>query len=769
MSKKCIIICFFCFITVGAIFSQNQITISGVVREKSTKEVIVNATIKVSDDVSVSNERGFFSVKTSAKQQHILISYVGFEPFKAVMDAVRDTMLMIELEEGIELGEVVVEHRRSVLQSKGLGNMQLDLKQLYKTPLFLGERDVIKAMQFLPGVSAGIEGSSNLNIRGGTNDQTLYLMDNVPIYNQNHTFGLLSIFNPEALHSVDLYKGGIPAMYGNRLSGVANVFLKDGNMKEHHQSVSAGVLSGSIHLEGPIVKDKLSYLVSARRSFLDLITRGIMSLADHSTGMTMFAFHDMNAKTTWNINDKTTLSWLFYNGYDDLYGMNKDYASDDGSKYRDKFGFGWKNTMTSLRLTSSLSPNMYLSSNLYYTNLNNFKYFQQKSTSPHDKIDLKNYVYSNLKEVGLKSKIEHKLTNNNTLLYGIDLSQQYFKPDFMEKTVDKSKVTYDADRLNLQTIGLFVFDEFTLGDWFLGVGLRSSAYRSRNKTRFTIEPRIKVNRFIGDKHKVMFAYDYTTQPVHSLYEMTYTVQCDFWIPFQENKLPAAQQYSIGWKNYLTPNLTFSLEAYWKEMKNLLRIDNLEYYLDYHDSYTTGKGRSYGLELMAQYDYRKFSAWLSYTLSKSTRTFDNGKHPFKYDSPNDISAFASYDVYKKNDRTNALSFNMQYRTGIPYYIPSVDFPGIDLPFYENGYVYDGYSSLSYIPKSPNTRLPDYFRLDLNFSMEKKLKNGGRNIWQFSLLNATGHVNPYALYRGEDGHYKAFLLIPFMPSFSYKREF
>lgn len=749
--------------------SQNRITISGIVREKSTKEVIANATIKTSDDVSFSNERGFFSFKAPTNRLNITISFVGFESSKIVINAVKDTVLVVELEEGIELEEVVVEHKRSVLRSKGLGNMQLDLKQLHKIPLFLGERDVIKAMQFLPGVSSGIEGSSNLNIRGGTNDQTLYLTDDVPVYNQNHTFGLLSIFNPEALHTADLYKGGIPAMYGSRLSGVGSVSLKDGNMNSPNQSISVGLLSGAIHLEGPIVKEKLSYLVSARRSFLDLITRGLISLSDHSTGMEMFAFYDVNAKTTWNMNNKTNLSLQFYSGYDDLYGMNKDHTSDEENKYSDKFGFGWKSMMTSLRLTSSLSPNVYLSSNLYYTNLNNFKYFQQKSTSLNDNLKLKNYIFSNLEEFGLKSKIEHKLNNNNTLLYGIDLSRQYFKPDYMEKTVDKNKLVYETDRLKLQTIGMFIYDELTFDEWFFCLGLRGSAYNNGRHTLFAVEPRIKASKLLGEKNKIMLAYDYTTQPVHSLYEMTYTVQCDFWLPFQEKKLPAAQQYSAGWRNYLTSNLTVSFEAYWKEMKNLLRIDNLEYYINYHDCYSIGKGRSYGLEFMALYDYKRFSTWLSYTLSKSTRTFDQGKYPFKYDSPNDVSAFVSYDVYKKNERKNTLSLNMQYRTGIPYYVSSTNLPGIGLPSYENGYIYDGFSSLNYIPKSPNTRLSDYFRVDVNFTMEKKLKKGGNNIWQFSLLNATGHINPYAVYRENSGRYKAFLLIPFMPSFSYKREF
>lgn len=758
-----------CLISFFELQSQDQVIISGVVREKSTKEIIINASIKTSNYSGFSNERGLFSFQSSKGNQDIEVSYIGFSRYKTEIYVEKDTVLVIELEEGVELDEVVVEHKQFALQNKGLGNMQLDVKQLRKIPLFLGERDVIKAMQFLPGVSSGIEGSSSLNIRGGANDQTLYLMDDVPVYNQNHTFGLLSIFNPEALRTAELYKGGLPAMYGNRLSGIASVYLKDGNMNEHNRSFSVGILSGAIHLEGPLVKDKLSYMISARRSLLDLIARGVVSLVDHSTGMQMFAFHDINAKTSWNVNNKTNLSLQFYNGYDDLFGMNKDHASSDGSKYSDKFGLGWNNTLASLRLTSSLSPNIYLSSNLYYTTLNNFRYFQQESSSSNDSQKLKNRVYSNLKELGLKSKIEHKLNNNNVLFYGIDVSCQYFKPDYMEKIIDENTTVYKTDLLKLNTVGLFVYDELTYRDWLLGLGLRGSLYNSRGKTLFATEPRMKISRLLDDKNKVMLAYDYTTQPIHSLYEMNYTVQCDFWLPFQEDNLPTAQQYSIGWKNYSVSNLTFSLEMYWKKMKNLVRIDNLEYYIDYHDSYVTGKGQSYGLEFMMQYDFGKISSWLSYTLSKSTRTFDNETYPFKYDSPNDVSAFVSYNIYNKNNRRNTLSLNAQYRTGIPYSISSVNFPSIGLPSYESGYIYDNYSSLNYIPKRPNTRLSDYFRVDINFTMEKKIKKGGSYTWQFSLLNATGHVNPYSVYKDEHGEYQAFLLVPFLPSFSYTRYF
>ncbi|MDR2920368.1 MAG: TonB-dependent receptor [Tannerella sp.] len=767
MKIKLVILSVFILIVFFKGYSQEQISISGIIREKSTREVLVNATIQLSGQVAISNERGFFSLKTLRKQQELQVSYTGFKSYKETLNIQKDTTLIIELEEGLELYEVVVTQQQAALRNKGLGNIQIDVTQLRKTPLFLGERDIIKTMQFLPGVSSGMEGSSNLNIRGGTNDQTLYLMDDVPVYNQNHTFGLLSIFNPEILRTADLYKGGIPTMYGNRLSGVAAISLKDGNMHEHRQSLSIGLLAGSLHLEGPAIKNKLSYSLTARRSILDLFARGIMAMRDHSSGMSLFAFHDINAKLVWSLNPKTNISTQFYNGMDDLYAINKDYTSSN-SRYKEKFGFGWKTTMTSVRLTSSLLPNLFFSTNIYYTHLNNFQYYQQKNKSSDDKSKLRNDIYSDLEEFGLKMKFEHKTCNQNTLSYGLEATRQSFEPDFMKKTIDKKDIIYKTKTLGLNTVGGYIYNEISWGKWHIGTGLRASLYNNEEKSLFVIEPRVKINRLIGN-NKIMIAYDYTSQPIHSINEMNYSAKSDFWVPFRESKLPAAQQLSLGWKNYTYQGLTVSVEGYWKEMKNLLRIDNLENYLDYHTDFSIGKGSSIGLELMIQYEYNRFSTWLSYTLSKSTRTFDNTTHPFKYDTPNDLSLFVSYDIWKKGSIKNYLSMNMQYHTGVPYYVSSVDYPSIGLPSYSSGYPFFNTSQISYIPKNPNTRLPDYFRTDLNFTMEKKLKNKGQRVWQFSLLNMTGHVNPYAVYRNKNGQYKAFLLIPFLPSFSYTRYF
>lgn len=265
--------------------------------------------------------------------------------------------------------------------------MRINSKILQVSPLFFGERDVIKTLQFLPGVSGGMEGSSQLNIRGGTNDQTLYLMDGVPVYNQNHTFGLFSIFNADAVNTVDLYKGGIPASYGDRLSGVVSVELKDGDTKNHHHSVSLGLLAGTLSSEGPIVEDKLSYLFVARRSFLDLLYEGAMlAMGQGDGGMAMIKFYDVNGKLTWRLDPKNKISWQLFTGYDDLYGMNREVNEYDNEKYKESFGYGWNTLTTSLHYDSELKSNLSLKSNIYYTGLKNFNYNKSKFNSPMEKL-----------------------------------------------------------------------------------------------------------------------------------------------------------------------------------------------------------------------------------------------------------------------------------------------------------------------------------------------------------------------------------------------
>ncbi len=743
---------------------QRQVQVNGYVTDSETGERLPGAYVFVGTLATCTNSYGYYTLTVPEGNQHIRASYIGYTAYEKELFFRSDTTLSFALKGGIDLSEVVVTSKeKHLIENKGMGSIRVDVSQLSVSPLFLGERDIIKTMQFLPGVSSGMEGSSNLSIRGGTNDQTLYLMDDMPVYNQNHTFGLISIFNPDVLLGAEVHKGGIPAIYGNRLSGVAAIALKDGNMKSHHQRISMGFIAGTLSAEGPVVKDKISYMFAARKSLLDLLYQGFMTLAEEgSSGGPIISFWDLNGKLTWKMSDKTHLSLGVYSGNDKLGGMNKstDYKTDE--KIIDKFGFGWQTTSSSLRLTSGLRQNMFLSSSLYYSRLDNIDYHDLKTPE----FESKQNIISRMQEIGWRTSLEYKPGNRHTLFAGYDASLQQYIPEYLTKKHNGNTQTVKNGQKNLLTTSLFAYDEIRFRQWLFVPGLRLSFYHTDEKDKIAIEPRLKISTFINDNNKLMVAYDRMTQPIHSVNEMNYSVQNDYWLPFNEDRLPTSDQISVGWKNYSVQNFTLTIEAYYKKMQNLIMIRDLENYMDFHTDYQAGSGRSMGVELMAQYKRGRFSSWLAYTLSKAERTFGGRTSPFKYDAPHDLSASASYVVRNKNGRKNTLSINMQYRSGFPYYVSEISYPSMPQPDAE--YVYTWHQpEISYIPYYPNTRITDFFRTDLNFSMEKQLKKGMRR-WQFSLLNATGHQNPYAVYR-KDGKYKAFLLIPFLPSISFTRYF
>lgn len=681
-----------------------------------------------------------------------------------------DSTAASEIRRQVLLDEVVVEARSRNIDSRGLGNMRINTNLLKVAPLFLGERDVIKTLQFLPGVSAGMEGSSQLNIRGGTNDQTLYLTDDVPIYNQNHTFGLFSIFNADAIRTAEIYKGGIPAHYGDKLSGVVSVDAKEGDFGKYRHSVSLGLLAGTAASEGPIVKDRLSYLIAGRRSFLDLLLNGLMSVIDQrQAGYPMVSFADLNGKLTWKLNDSHQLSWLFYYGYDDMGGTNKEHKKYSEESSWEKFGYGWKTLTTSLRYQARLKQGLSLSGHTYYTGLNNFNYYRNKQESPESKQELKNENASRMNELGVRFLLKHEIADHHTFFYGWEGAYQRYMPDYVYKLLNKHKSVYHSDHLTLFKTSAYVYDEFKYRKWLFSAGLRASLYRSENISRFAWEPRLKINTFIGEKDKLMLAYDRMYQPVHTINEIDYNAKTDYWVPFRENILPQSDQISVGWKNYTNEHLTLSIEAYYKSMRNLLLIRNLEYYLDAHSDYAQGKGVSMGVEFMAEYGRGAFTGWVSYTLSQSRRTFGGRSYPFKYDAPHDLSAFAGYVVRRKPTNTHTLSLQMQFKSGYPYYVPEVSYPGMGLPTFPNGYIETNGDlfEVHHVPPYPNIRLKNYFRADINYTVERKLKHGGLT-WQFSLLNITNRANPYAVYK-KDGRYKAFVLIPVLPSISVKRSF
>ena len=434
--------------------------------------------------------------------------------------------------------------------------------------------------------------------------------------------------------------------------------------------------------------------------------------------------------------------------------MNKG-ISKSNSLFKEKYGQGWSTLTSSLRLSTTLKSNLFLTNSFYYSTLNNLKY----SNYTQDTSYFKQKKISLLNEIGLRSFFENKLTNFNTLLYGVDASIQFYTPNKQVEFSNSLKSDYKYDVLKLNTLNVFVSNDLRLNSATITTGIRVSGFNNSSKTIFAIEPRLKFNYFLNSNNKIMFAYEMMHQPINSINEMNYAIQSDFWIPFKEDILPFSNQISVGWKNNAFKNMTISLEAYYKKMENLISILNLENYIDNHTDFEVGYGKSKGIELMIEYSKNRINTSLSYALTKSTRSFDGNIYPFKYDAPHSLSGFLSYVFDKNKSYKNSFSMNVHYNTGYPYHIPILNYPSKFLDIDIN---------IDEIPKYPNIRLSNYFRLDLNFTSEKKLLNG-RRVWQFSILNATAQQNPYTVYKTNDNNYKAFVLIPILPSISYSRYF
>lgn len=739
--------------------------ISGYVRDAKTEETLMGVSvIKKSDKGAVSNRQGYYSIIVEGTDT-LRFSMVGYKTVEIPVSAKKDTLINVLLEQHIfEIAEVNVISKPPIIRVSNVGTVAVDMAQLKYVPLFLGEQDVFKFLQMLPGVSAGREGSSGLNIRGGSSDQSLILLDDVPLYNQAHTFGFLSIFSGDAVKSAELFKGYIPAEYGGRLSGVVSMQMRDGNRNEHRKAITIGTISCGLTLEGPISKGRSSYLFSARKFMPDLFLRGIYAIANPETQL-LYNFYDLTGKVTFDLNDRNTLFLSFYNGYDML-DVKSTQKADGKKAAKANGGFSWGNTMGSIRLNTSLSRGTFMNNTLYYSRQNNTKDGFVEIDKTKYTFDSK--VWSAMDEVGLKSVIEHNVSDNYRLSYGVTGSVQYFNPRNMDTNAngDRRKSRYNMK--HLYTGAVFVNNDITYGIFEFNAGLRAAYYNNDSFDLYSFEPRFSVSSAISADWQVWASYTHNSQPMMSA-ELHYAaLPLDFWTPFSERYLQRSDQVSLGMKTSVLPNLAITSEVYYKPMKNIALIFDSDDYMADDGGVDISKGEAYGFELNGQYRKNRTGLNISYTYSRSFRKVEEHKYWFEYDIPHVVNVLGTYDMVKRSGRTHTLSLNVSYKSGIPYIFDKEIFPvGLDFETDEPSDV--GRNT----PKYADSRLPDYFRMDLSYNMERVKRNGVRN-WQFSILNLTGRQNAYLVYTElnvmtQKKEYKQLTLIPFMPTISYRRTF
>ena len=632
------------------------------------------------------------------------------------------------------IDSVVVTARRPLMVYKQTGNIAVDIEQLKYAPLFAGEKDIFKFLQLLPGVSAGKDGMSGLLVRGGSNDQTLILYDDVPIYNQAHAYGILSIFSGETVQSAEVSKGYISPAYGSRLSSMTQIRTREGDRRNHRQSLTVGTLSLAGTLDGPIKRDKGSYLISARYFFPE----AVLAIADNDI---RYGFNDITGKLTYDIHRNHTLSLGVYSG-DDHMKNKEDHAEN---------GFGWGNTTASLRLESRWNDNLRSSVVAYYTYLQNRQEtkFKDDGFSNWGKTTFKTH------EFGARMTFDQRLSRVWSLEYGATFSHQRFEPMHTKSIINGQHKDRGYSSELLVSGALFLNNRFQWGGWRADVGVRGAAYDNSEQTRYAVEPRAQLSYDFGRDNAVWLSGTINSQALVQFNRYYYSMPIDFWTPFRDGRLQHAWQVSLGGRAKLHENLTLSVEGYYKRMRNLPLIYDSDDFLLSNGGFIYGTGRAFGIEAMLQYQTERLSLTASYTYTDSRRRSDGVTYPFEYDVPHDFNAFVSYDVVKRPGRKHTFSLNVAWRSGLPYRLTNESYPDTDG------------NPIIGITAYPTMRMRNYFRADVSYNMERRKRNGVRN-WQFSIINATWHKNPVSIYPYR-GSYKATVLIPIMPSVSYTRTF
>ena len=787
-------------------FAQRR-TISGYVMDAASKETLIGATVfdKNSGKGCATNSYGFYTLTLNPGPVDLQVSYVGYSQQTQVFDLKENLNLNFLLETNTTLDEVVVEATRATVSARSpqMSVVELPVQQIQSVPTLFGEADVLKAIQLLPGVQNGSEGSAGLYVRGGgpDDDENLLLLDGVPVYNVNHMFGFFSVFNPDALKNVTLYKGSFPAHFGGRLSSVLDIRMKEGDMQHYHGNVSLGLISSKLNFEGPIVKDKLSFNLSFRRTYGDLLIKPalwIARLANPDMGKfnVGYYFYDFNAKLNWKISDKDRLYLSFYTGDDNVYfGVKyKDYA-ESNTQWSSGMNLDWKwgNKVAALRWNHVMSQKLFMDASVNYTqyrhnlglDLTEEYTFLDYNVTAKDEY---NMTYkSGINDLTAKVDFDYTPLPNHEIRFGGSYTYHIFRPDVQSIKL----TTNDVNEMNIDTTmgspnvyahetALYAEDNMTFGDIFrVNAGLHYSTFTVEGKTYQSLQPRLSMSVMLASNFSLKAGYAYMTQYVHLLSNSSLSLPTDLWVPVTAKIPPMnANQWSIGAFYELPRLFDISIEGYYKTMDNLLEYkDGASFFgssENWEDKVCMGRGWAYGIEFLVQRSFGKTTGWIGYTWAHSNRQFDregqminNGKvFPAKYDRRHDISITVNHKFSEKFDISGTWVFS------------SGNCGTLGTQLYE-GLPDDG----GYIPtiqafERNNFRMSNYHRLDIGLNYHHRPFKHGEGTLNFSVYNVYCHNNPFLVYTEYDWddvtNTKVEKLVqvsifPIIPSLSYSYKF
>jgi hypothetical protein len=753
-------IIFFCCVTSlllssrGFAQSSSKYTISGYVSEKGSKENLpgVNIYIPKLKSGTSTNTYGFYSITLPSDTVELLISYVGFQTKYLKFYLGATTQLDLELENS-SLKEVVVtdtkvEHISDEVQ---MSKIELPIEQIKNMPALLGEKDVMKAIQLLPGVQKGSEGSSGIYVRGGGPDQNLIILDDATVYNATHLFGFFSLFNGDALKSVELTKGGFPARYGGRLSSVIDMQMKDGNKEKIKGEAGIGLLSSRLTLEGPIKKNKASFLFSARRTYIDVLARPFLKSPDGTVG---YYFYDLNAKLNYVIDYKNK---LYLSGY---FGKDKFYARDSKANiqkgYNTSAGIDWGNATGTLRWNHLINEKLFSNVSLIFTNfLFNIGY---KDITPASTTSLR--YFSGIRDYTLKSDFDYYPNSRHTIKMGINATYHFFRPNaIIIKATDPNASDFNLNaqtKINTYETAIYAEDDFKISDkWRANGGLRLSNFNVRSKSYFNPEPRISLKYVLQKDLSIKASYATMNQYIHLLSNSGIGLPSDLWVPATDRIRPQqSQQVALGFAKDLKikeADFQISLEGYYKKSRNVIGykegasflsassvdLDGL-YRFSYEDIVTSGKAESYGTELFLQKKSGKFTGWIGYTLSWTWLRFEDlnfGKRfPARYDRRHDISVVGTY---KFNDHIT-LSAVWVYGTGNAISLPTSTYTISPDPIHNGSNPY--YYQAQDFGEKNSFRMSAYHRLDLAIQFHKQRTHYER-VFELGVYNAYNRKNAF----------------------------
>lgn len=744
--------------------AQRKITISGYVRDISSKEVLIGASVINANTRSgaTTNQYGFFSISTPLSDTiELLVSFSGYN-IAAKKIVTKENIRLDILMEGNagNLGEVVVTTGRNNrnVQRAQMGVIDVPLHAIKNLPVLMGERDVLKIIQLLPGVQGGQEGTSGYYVRGGNLDQNLIQLDEATVYNPNHLFGLFSTFNVNSINHVQLIKGGFPAEYGGRLSSILDITMKEGNKDKYQYEAGIGLLSNTASIEGPIQKNKSSFIVSGRLSHIGLYLKPLLSKS------TSYRFYDFNAKMNYELGKNDHVFLSLFKGND-----NAAYTGANSLNYGTDFG----NSTATLRWNHLFGSKVFSNTSLIYND-----YHLSLGTTQNSYYAL---LYTGIKDVNAKTDFTYTPSDNHTIKTGASFIYHTLYPAAVS-----AKIPVRGNRLNINKdsidkrysneLAIYANDEWDVSDKVgINYGIRVPFFVASGKTYSFVEPRITAKFSINPTASVKGSFTMMNQFVHLIPNSTASLPTDIWLSSSPLIKPQrSAQYALGlFKNFRNNSIEASVEAYYKTMDNqvlfkegtqILMSTNLDSVL------TFGTGKSYGVEFFVKKNVGKFTGWASYTWSKTTQLFaglNRGlEFPSSFDRRHNFSLTGTYELSKRW----TFSADFVFYTGRAFTLPA---GRIAVPV--NASLYDG-SYYDFLARN-NSRLRSYHRLDVSASYKKRRKFFGLSYdseWVYGIYNLYSRLNPYFVYLTTNANTKLpeakqVSLLPIIPSVSYNIKF